>query len=178
MRQSHFTTNLLNFQYTFHAPFHPFHFCSIVLICTQHLEFVTWMKTLPSWVLIRIKSPSCVSSFCYHWTFSMVFRGTLTIEWNGQRQPLKRMVFRLFWVSQSLVTMVFRWLATIGPTMEWSHTIVEVYYTMCLNNIFLKLYFLNIWVFCLITFVFGSDGCCDSSQQMQPCKTCFVLWTN
>ena len=43
----------------------------------------------------------------------MVFRGTITIEWNGQRQPLK--------------TMVFRWLATIGPTMEWLHTIVEVY---------------------------------------------------
>ena len=57
----------------------------------------------------------------------MVFRGTITIEWNGQRQPLKTMVFRWFWVSQPLVTMVFRWLATIGPTMEWLHTIVEVY---------------------------------------------------
>ena len=57
----------------------------------------------------------------------MFFRGTITIEWNGQRQPLKMMVFRWFWVSQPLVTMVFRWLATIGPTMEWLHTIVEVY---------------------------------------------------
>ena len=65
-------------------------------------------------------------SFCYHWKFAMVFRGTITIEWNGQRQPLKTMVFRWFWVSQPLVTMVFRWLATIGPTMEWLHTIVEV----------------------------------------------------
>ena len=57
----------------------------------------------------------------------MVFRGTSTIEWNGQRQPLITMVFRWFWVSQPLVTMVFRWLATIAPTMEWLHTIVEVY---------------------------------------------------
>ena len=57
----------------------------------------------------------------------MVFRGTITIEWNGQRQPLKTMVFRWFWVSQPLVKMVFRWLATIGPTMKWLHTIVEVY---------------------------------------------------
>ena len=57
----------------------------------------------------------------------MVFRGTITIEWNGQRQPLTTMVFRWFWVSQPLVTMVFRWLATIAPTMEWLHTIVEVY---------------------------------------------------
>ena len=50
---SYFTTNLRNLQNALHAPFHPFHFCSIVLICTQHLEFMTWMKTLPSWVLIR-----------------------------------------------------------------------------------------------------------------------------
>ena len=63
----------------------------------------------------------------------MVFIGTITIEWNGQRQPLKTMVFRWFWVSQPLVTMVFRWLTTIGPTMEWLHTIVEVYntHTVC-----------------------------------------------
>ena len=128
----YFTTNLRNLQNTLHAPFHPFHFCSIVMICTQHLEFMTWMKTLPPWVLIGIKTPLCNSSFCYHWTFSMVFRGTITIEWNGQRQPLKTMVFRWFWVSQPLVTMVFRWLATIGPTMEWLHTIVEVYrWLMC-----------------------------------------------
>ena len=122
----HFSTNLRNLQNTLHAPFHPFHFQSIVLICTQHLEFTTWMKTLPSWVLIRIKTPLCVSSFCYHCKLSMVFIGTITIEWNGQRQPLKTMVFQWFWVSQPLVTMVFRWLATIGPTMEWLNTIVEV----------------------------------------------------
>ena len=67
------------------------------------------------------------SIFCYHQKFAMVFRGTITIEWNGQRQPLTTMVFRWFWVSQPLVTMVFRWLATIAPTMEWLHTIVEVY---------------------------------------------------
>ena len=92
--RSHITTNWRNLQNTLHAPFHPFHFHSIVLICTQHLEFMTWMKTLPSWVLIKIKTPLCVSSFCYHWKFSMVFRGTLAIEWNGQRQPLKTMVFQ------------------------------------------------------------------------------------
>ena len=123
---SHFTTNLRSFLNTLHALFHPFNFWSIVLICTQHLESMTWMKTLPLWVLNRIKTPLCVSSFCYHWKISMVFRGTITIEWNGQRQPLKTMVFRWFWVSQPLVTMVFKWLATIGPTVEWLHTIVEV----------------------------------------------------
>ena len=50
---SYFTTNLRNLQNALHAPFHPFHFLSKVLICTQLLEFMTWMKTLPSWVLIR-----------------------------------------------------------------------------------------------------------------------------
>ena len=39
------------------------------------------------------------------------------------------MVFWWFWVSQPLVMMVFRWLATIAPTMEWLHTIVEVYFS-------------------------------------------------
>ena len=58
---SHFTTNLRNLQNTLHAPFHPFHFSSIVLICTQNLEFMTWRKTLPSWVPIRIKTPFCIS---------------------------------------------------------------------------------------------------------------------
>ena len=32
---SHFTTNLRNLQNTLHAPFHPFHFSSIVLICVH-----------------------------------------------------------------------------------------------------------------------------------------------
>ena len=36
-----FTTNLRILQNALHAPFHPFHFRSIVLICTQHLEFMT-----------------------------------------------------------------------------------------------------------------------------------------
>ena len=57
----HFSTNLRNLQNTLHAPFHPFHFSSIVLICTQNLEFMTWRKTLPSWVPIRIKTPFCIS---------------------------------------------------------------------------------------------------------------------
>ena len=58
---SHFTTALRNLQNTFHAPFQPFHFGSIVLICTQNLEFMTWRNTLPSWVRIRLKTPFCIS---------------------------------------------------------------------------------------------------------------------
>ena len=122
----HFTTNLRNLQNNLHAPFYPFHFSSIVLAYRIHD-----LNEDFAYILLRFKVGcrsrwTFKSSFCCHWKFAMFFRGTITIEWNGQRQPLKTMVFRWFWVSQPLVTMVFRWLATIGPTMEWLHTIVEV----------------------------------------------------
>ena len=123
----YFTTNLRNLQNNLHAPFYPFHFSSIVLAYRIHD-----LNEDFAYILLRFKVGcrsrwTFKSSFCCHWKFAMFFRGTITIEWNGQRQPLKTMVFRWFWVSQPLVTMVFRWLATIGPTMEWLHTIVEVY---------------------------------------------------
>ena len=57
----------------------------------------------------------------------MVFKGTITIEWNGLGQPLGSMVFRWFWGHATIGFDGLRWLSTIGPTMEWLHTIVEVY---------------------------------------------------
>ena len=57
----------------------------------------------------------------------MVFKGTITIEWNGLGQPLGSMVFRWFWGHATIGFNGLRWLSTIGPTMEWLHTIVEVY---------------------------------------------------
>ena len=57
----------------------------------------------------------------------MVFRGTITIEWNGCRQSLEMMVFRWFLGQATIGNDGFRWLSTIGPTMEWLGTIVEVY---------------------------------------------------
>ena len=101
----YFTTNLPNLQNTFHAPFHPFHFSSEVLICIQYLPFPLWLITNPDIIVVVVVG--CCSRFCYHWKCSMVFRGTITIEWNGQRQPLRTMFFWWFWVSQPLVTMVF-----------------------------------------------------------------------
>ena len=59
----------------------------------------------------------------------MVFKGTITIEWNGWGQPLGSMVFRWFWGKATIGNDGFRWLCTIGPTMEWLCTIVEVYPT-------------------------------------------------
>ena len=56
----------------------------------------------------------------------MVFKGTITIEWNGLGQPLGSMVFRWFWGHKTIGSDGLRWLSTIGPTMEWLHTIVEV----------------------------------------------------
>ena len=66
----------------------------------------------------------------------MVFRGTITIEWNGCRQSLEMMVFRWFLGLATIGNDGFRWLFTIGTTMEWLGTIVEVYmvvkkYTGC-----------------------------------------------
>ena len=37
----------------------------------------------------------------------MVFKVTITIEWNGCAQPLGSMVFQWFWVRQPLIMMVF-----------------------------------------------------------------------
>ena len=73
-----------------------------------------------------------VAGYCSH--FATIENMQWFIEWNGQRQPLKTMVLRWFWVSRTLVTMVFRWLATIGATMEWLHTIVEVYLMVPLKH--------------------------------------------
>ena len=56
----------------------------------------------------------------------MVFKGSITIEWNGLGQPLGSMVFQWFWGHTTIGFDGLRWLSTIGPTMEWLHTIVEV----------------------------------------------------
>ena len=50
----------------------------------------------------------------------------VTIEWNGLWKPLGSMVFRWFWGQATIGFDGFRWLSTIGTTMEWLHTIVEV----------------------------------------------------
>ena len=57
----------------------------------------------------------------------MVFRGTITNEWNGRRQPLETMVFQWFLGQATIGNDGFRWLFTIGPTMEWLSTIVQVH---------------------------------------------------
>ena len=57
----------------------------------------------------------------------MIFYGTITIEWNGLGQPLRSMVFRWFWGLATIGNDGFQWFSTIGPTMEWLPTIVEVY---------------------------------------------------
>ena len=62
----------------------------------------------------------------YHCKVSMVLKSTITIEWNGLGQPLGSMVFRWFWGHKTIGFDGLRWLSTIGPTMEWLHTIVEV----------------------------------------------------
>ena len=67
------------------------------------------------------------TTFCYQCKVSMVFKGTITIEWNGLGQPLGSMVFQWFWGQATIGFDGLRWLSTIGPTMEWLHTIVEVY---------------------------------------------------
>ena len=56
----------------------------------------------------------------------MIFYGTITIEWNGLGQPLRSMVFQEFWGLTTIGNDGFRWLSTIGPTMEWLPTIVKV----------------------------------------------------
>ena len=63
-------------------------------------------------------------NFCYHLKTLMIFCGTITIEWDGYRQPLVSMVFRLFWGQAPIGFNGLRWLSTIGPAMEWLLTIV------------------------------------------------------
>ena len=63
----------------------------------------------------------------YHCKVSVVLKSTITIEWNGLGQPLGSMVFQWFWGQATIGFDGLRWLSTIGPTMEWLHTIVEVY---------------------------------------------------
>ena len=57
----------------------------------------------------------------------MVFKGTITIEWNGLGQPLGSMVFRWFWGQATIGFNGLQWLSTIGTRMEWFLPIVEVY---------------------------------------------------
>ena len=42
-------------------------------------------------------------------------------------KPLGSMVFRWFWCQATIGFNGFQWLSSIDPTMEWLHTIVEVY---------------------------------------------------
>ena len=57
----------------------------------------------------------------------MFFKVTITIDWNGWRQPLGSMVFRWFWSKTTIGNNGFQWLCTIGLGMEWLCTIVKVY---------------------------------------------------
>ena len=82
-------------------------------------HFADWRKSLNFWTF--------KTTICYHCKVSMVFKGTITIEWNGLGQPLGSMVFRWFWGHATIGFDGLWWLSTIGPTMEWLHTIVEVY---------------------------------------------------
>ena len=68
----------------------------------------------------------------------MIFYGTITIEWNGLGQPLRSMVFRWFWGLATIGNDGFRWFSTIGPTMEWLPTIVEVYFVCCVRLIIME----------------------------------------
>ena len=61
---SYFTTNLRNLQNALHAPFHPFHFCSIVLICTQHLEFMIDLNEDIAFMVLFRKRPHYVFPIC------------------------------------------------------------------------------------------------------------------
>ena len=81
-------------------------------------HFADWRKNLNFWTF--------KNTICYHCKVSMVFKGTITIEWNGLGQPLGSMVFQWFWGHATIGFDGLRWLSTIGPTMEWLHTIVEV----------------------------------------------------
>ena len=92
-----------------------------------------WKSTLKDSMFVRFKVGCCVcwtfsTLICYHHKLSMVFKVTITIEWNGWGQPLGSMVFRWFWGKTTIGNDGFRWFCTIGPTMEWLCTIVEVYY--------------------------------------------------
>ena len=55
------------------------------------------------------------------------------------------MVFRWFWGNPTIGNDGFRWFCTIGPTMEWLSTIVDVYLSFFLpisahNYIYCKLF--------------------------------------
>ena len=52
-------------------------------------HFADWRKSLNFWTF--------KTTICYHCKVSMVFKGTITIEWNGLGRPLGSMVFRWFW---------------------------------------------------------------------------------
>ena len=88
------------------------------------------------------------TTFCYHCQVSMVFKGTITIEWNGLGQPLGSMVFRWFWSQATISFNSFQWLSTIGSTIEWWHTIPEVYHLAYLQVFHLQASHLQ--VLCLV----------------------------
>ena len=52
------------------------------------------------------------ATFRYHCKVSMVFKGTITIEWNGLGEPLG--------------SMVLRWLSTIGATVAIAACIIMI----------------------------------------------------
>ena len=56
----------------------------------------------------------------YHCNFSMVFKATITIEWNGWGKPLMIDSFLMVFGSPTIVFDGFRWLSTnaIGQTMR------------------------------------------------------------
>ena len=56
----------------------------------------------------------------------MVFNKIITIEWDGLGQPLVSMVFWWFWGLTTIGNNGFQWLSTIGPTIEWLATIVDI----------------------------------------------------
>ena len=85
------------------------------------------VKVPMSFCRLKIKTVwTFKTTICYHCKVSMVFEGTITIEWNGLGQPLGSMVFQWFWGQATIGFDGLRWLSTIGPAMEWLHTIVEV----------------------------------------------------
>ena len=51
--------------------------------------------------------------FCYHFKLSMIFKGTINIEWNGLGQPWFQWFFDNFGVRQPFGFGGFRWLSTL-----------------------------------------------------------------
>ena len=78
---------------------YPFHFISLVLICVNSIYNSLPYSKILGWLLYLL---GIKPSFGNDWKISMVFKDTITIEWNGWRQPLRTVVFRWFW-GQSII---------------------------------------------------------------------------